>query len=68
MVRQFHEALGNTNVIVRGVNPGPMRTGFRAKIYHAENPLDQPEPTLAAEKITAMLSGHVSAEEPIINL
>jgi NAD(P)-dependent dehydrogenase (short-subunit alcohol dehydrogenase family) len=68
MVRQFHEALGNTTVIVRGVNPGPMRTGFRAKIYHAENPLDQPEPALAAEKIVAMLSGDIDGEEPIIKL
>ena len=67
-VRQFHEALGNTNVIVRGINPGAMRTGFRAKIYHAENPMDQPEPTIAAEKIVTMLSGDVSGDDPIIKL
>lgn len=67
-VRQFHETLGNTNVIVRGINPGAMRTGFRAKIYHAENPMDQPEPTIAAEKIVTMLSGDVSGDDPIIKL
>jgi len=68
MVRQFHEALGNTAVTVRGVNPGAMRTGFRAKIFHAENPMDQPEPVVAAEKITTMLSGDVSGDNPIIKL
>jgi len=68
MVRQFHEALENTAVIVRGVNPGAMRTGFRAKIYHAENPMDQSEPEVAAEKITTMLSGVVSGDNPMIKL
>ena len=68
LVRQFHEALENTEVIVRGINPGAMRTGFRAKIYHAENPMDQPEPVVAAEQITTMLSGDVSGDNPIIKL
>lgn len=55
MVRQFAATLSNTSVQVRGINPGAMRTQFRAKVYHAENPLDQPEPALAAEKIVNML-------------
>jgi NAD(P)-dependent dehydrogenase (short-subunit alcohol dehydrogenase family) len=56
LVKQFEETLSNTSVVVRGINPGPMRTSFRAKVYHAENPLDQPDPSIAAKEIAAMLA------------
>ena len=65
MVRQFDATLSNTAVIVRGIIPGPMRTGCRAKVYHAENPLEQPEPEIAAAKITDMLAEDQPASELI---
>jgi len=68
MVRQFGASLGNTAVSVRGIIPGAMRTGFRAKVYHAENPMDQPDPAFAAVKITAMLTGDISDSDLIVNL
>ena len=40
MVRQFDAALGHSPVSVHGIIPGPMRTGFRARVYHAENPME----------------------------
>lgn len=68
MVRQFSETLSNTAVIVRGINPGAMRTGFRAKVYHSENPMEQPVPAIAAGKITAMLTADLSDHDLILNL
>jgi NAD(P)-dependent dehydrogenase (short-subunit alcohol dehydrogenase family) len=68
LVRQFHETLGNTAISVKGINPGTMRTGFRAKVYHAENPMEQPEPAIAAGKIVAMLTADLSACDLIVDL
>lgn len=56
LVRQFDEELSNTSIKVHGVNPGPMRTDFRATVYHGENPQQQPGPERAAEKITELLA------------
>jgi len=68
MVRQFNATLDNTTVSVRGIIPGPMRTGFRAKVYHAENPMEQPDPAVAAGKIIAMLTGSLSDCDLIVDL
>ena len=65
LVKQFAATLSNTSVVVRGIDPGAMRTGFRAKVYHAENPLEQPEPEIAAAKITDMLAEDQPASELI---
>jgi NAD(P)-dependent dehydrogenase (short-subunit alcohol dehydrogenase family) len=68
LVKQFAATLSNTSVLVRGIDPGPMRTGFRAKVYHAENPMDQPDPVIAAGKIAEMLSEDQSESELITRL
>ncbi|MDX2481631.1 MAG: SDR family NAD(P)-dependent oxidoreductase [Desulfuromusa sp.] len=68
MVRQFDATLGSAQVFVRGIIPGPMRTDFRAKVYHAENPMEQPEPSITARKITTMLSDDLSGGDLILNL
>ncbi len=68
LVRQFDETLSNTAISVRGINPGAMRTGFRAKVYHAENPMEQPEPAIAARKIAAMLTEDLSAYDLMVDL
>jgi NAD(P)-dependent dehydrogenase (short-subunit alcohol dehydrogenase family) len=68
MVRQFNDTLSDAAVSVRGIIPGAMRTAFRAKVYHAENPMEQPDPEIVARKITIMLSGDLSAHELTVNL
>jgi len=68
MVKQFHNTLNNTPISVRGIIPGPMRTGFRAKVYHAENPIEQPEPAIVASKIVSMLTGSPAGCDLIVNL
>lgn len=68
MVRQFHATLGNTPVSVRGIIPGPMRTDFRAKVYHAENPMEQPDPAIVANKISTMLAGDLAGDNLIVDL
>jgi len=68
LVKQFDATLSNTSVLVRGIDPGAMRTGFRAKVYHAENPMEQPEPGIAAVKIADMLSQDCPESELIIRL
>lgn len=68
LVRQFNDSLSNTAVQVFGVIPGPMRTDFRARVYHAENPLDQPSPTLVAGKIAKLISGQSASSGPIVDL
>ena len=68
MVRQFDAALSNTEISVRGIIPGAMRTGFRAKVFHAENPQDQPLPAVAAANILAMLSADISDTSVVVDL
>lgn len=68
MTRQFYNTLNNTPISVRGIIPGPMRTGFRAKVYHAENPMEQPDPAIVASKIVSMLTGSLADRDLIVNL
>ncbi len=67
LVRQFEQELDEA-VVVRGIDPGPMRTGLRAKAYHAENPRELPEPAVAAEKIARMLSADLSDQDVLVSL
>jgi len=63
LVQQFADTLSNSDVLVRGICPGVMRTALRAKVYHAENPQDQPDPAIAAGKIAEMLTpGHCGSD------
>ncbi len=68
LMKQFDDSLSKTSVTVRGIDPGAMRTGFRAKVYYAENPMKQPEPGIAAKKITDMLTDDLSETDLIIRL
>lgn len=67
LVRQFNASLSHSAVLVRGIIPGAMRTGFRAKVYHAENPMDQPEPKIVASKIAIMLTGDISSDDLMVD-
>jgi NAD(P)-dependent dehydrogenase (short-subunit alcohol dehydrogenase family) len=42
---------------VRGVNPGPMCSPIRTRVYHSENPADMPSAELAAARIASYLDG-----------
>lgn len=53
---QFDSALNNTGIKVHGIYPGPMRTDFRAKVYHSEDPSSQPDPAIVAAKISKLLT------------
>lgn len=68
LVRQFDANLSNTEVIVRGIVPGAMRTGLRARIYHAENPMNQTDPASVAEKIVLMLADDVQDQGLIVDV
>lgn len=64
LVGQFDAALSNTQIMVRGIYPGPMRSDFRARVYHSEDPASQPDPAINARKIAALLAAdHSSASE-----
>lgn len=65
LVKQFGDTLSNTAITVHGIIPGAMRTDFRAKVFHAENPVDQPEPALVASKIANILAGQSSSNDMI---
>ena len=67
LVKQFEQTLNNTRIIVRGINPGPMRTDFRARVYHAENPLEQPEPAVAARRIMSLLEDDIATTDVLID-
>ena len=68
LVRQFDAAWGHAGITVRGIIPGAMRTPLRAKIYHAENPQDQPDPAIVAAKVIAMLSADIADSSTIVDL
>ena len=67
IVKQFDAALSHSPVSVHGIIPGPMRTAFRARVYHAENPMEQPDPMIVARKITAILSSNTPDLDLIVN-
>ena len=68
MVKQFDTTLSNTSIFVKGIVPGAMRSGFRAKVYHAENPAEQPDPAIVAAKIIRMLTDDLSAYDLVVDL
>jgi NAD(P)-dependent dehydrogenase (short-subunit alcohol dehydrogenase family) len=47
----------NSGIEVRAVNPGPMQSGIRSRVYHSENPHDVPEPAVVARRIMDYLDG-----------
>lgn len=57
MVNQFSEECRPQVVDVKGVNPGPMGSAIRTRVYHSENPAQMPSPAPAAGRIVAFLDG-----------
>jgi NAD(P)-dependent dehydrogenase (short-subunit alcohol dehydrogenase family) len=61
LASQFAAELGNTNIQVLALNPGPMRSPLRAKAYHTENPGTLKVPLSAATKILQLMERSVDA-------
>jgi len=61
LVGQLALECQTAGVQVLGINPGPMRSPLRSRVYLAENPASAPSPSVAAERIMELLLG---AREP----
>lgn len=57
LVGQLAAECQGSGVQVLGINPGPMRSPLRSRVYLSEHPSAQPEPAAAAERIMEFLSG-----------
>lgn len=52
---QFAAELSNTNIQVLSLNPGPMKSPLRARVYHSENPLEHQDPKISAGKVLQLM-------------
>lgn len=68
LARQFAAENRTSGVQVLGINPGPLRSGLRARAYHSENPAQQPDPEPAARKIIDLLAGSVTPDGILVDL
>ncbi len=68
LASQLAAELSNTSIQVLSLNPGPMRSGLRARAYHTESPNLAGDPSIVAEKILQLLSRKVSASSWQVNL
>jgi NAD(P)-dependent dehydrogenase (short-subunit alcohol dehydrogenase family) len=57
MVGQLAAECQGAAIQVLGINPGPMRSPLRSRVYLAENPALPPKPTIAAQAIVKLLLG-----------
>lgn len=53
---------------VRAVNPGPMSSPIRSRVYHSENPSEVPSAEGAASRIVAYLEGEESWSQVLVDL
>lgn len=68
LASQFAAELSNTSIQVLSLNPGPLRSGLRARAYHSEPPHLAGDPGVAAEKIVQLLARKVNASSWQVNL
>ena len=57
LVGQLTDECQTAGVQVLGINPGPMRSPLRSRVYMAEHPASAPLPSVAAERIVELLTG-----------
>jgi NAD(P)-dependent dehydrogenase (short-subunit alcohol dehydrogenase family) len=67
LVGQLAAETQASGIEVRGVNPGPMRSDTRARVYHSENPLQVAAPANAARRIMDYLEGRSHWDDVIID-
>ena len=65
---QLAEETRSSGIEVRAVNPGPVRSDVRARVYHSENPQQVAEPANAALRIMDFLDGRSRWSEVIVDL
>ncbi|MEE4292830.1 MAG: SDR family NAD(P)-dependent oxidoreductase [Xanthomonadales bacterium] len=67
LVNQMAEEYGSSDVSVRGIVPGPMRSAIRSKVYHSENPAELPSARPVAERIARFLNGQENWAKTVID-
>ena len=68
LVNMMSEECTSDTVEVRGVNPGPMRSAIRTRVYHSENPSEMPSPEPIAARILAFLQGEERWDDVFMDL
>ena len=68
LLNQLSLECRSSGVTVKGVDPGPMRSGVRTRAYHAENPAQMPSPQYPALRIADFLEGKSTWEDEIVVL
>lgn len=68
LVNQLALECESGTVEVKGVNPGPMRSNIRTRVYHSENPAGMPSAEAAAAQIAAYLDGNGAWSEVFVDL
>jgi NAD(P)-dependent dehydrogenase (short-subunit alcohol dehydrogenase family) len=68
LTKQLCQECRSGSIEVKGVDPGPMRSAIRTRVYHAESPAEMPSPEAAATEITAYLNGKTSWNSDFIEL
>ena len=68
LVEMLSEECASNVVEVRGVNPGPMRSAVRTRVYHSENPSEMPSAEPVAARILAYLDGEENWDEVFVDL
>jgi NAD(P)-dependent dehydrogenase (short-subunit alcohol dehydrogenase family) len=68
LVGQLAHECKTAGVQVLGINPGPMRSPLRSRVYMAEHPSSAPSPSVAAERIVELLTGKHEPSGPYIDL
>ena len=68
LVNQLDLECRSSGVVVKGVDPGPMRSGVRTRAYHAENPAQMPSPQFPAFRIADFLENKSAWEGLFVDL
>ena len=68
LAMQLRAELSNTNIRVHAINPGPMKSSLRARVYHSEDPQWLEPAEIAAKKTFELMSRELVIERLDVNL
>jgi NAD(P)-dependent dehydrogenase (short-subunit alcohol dehydrogenase family) len=68
LVSQLAAECRSTPIQVLGINPGPLRSALRSRVYHLENPGLQPDPLPLARRILDYLDGRLEPAGSFVDL